>query len=48
MKWQGFGSTTGERVNRFVIKVRHSRSVLVLAAVTALIIVATASFKWGG
>lgn len=48
MKWQGFGSTAGERVNKFVITVRHSRSILVIAAVTALIIVAAASAKWGG
>lgn len=48
MKWQGFGSTAGERVNKMVISARHSRSILVIAAVTALIVVAAATMKWGG
>ena len=50
MKWQGFDNTTsaGDKVNKMVVSLKHSRSMLVIAAVTALIIVATASFKWGG
>jgi len=47
MKWQGF-EKSAEKANKFVISVRHSRSILVIAAVTALIIVAAATAKWGG
>lgn len=48
MKWQGHNPKAVDRVNKTVIKIQNSRSVLVMAAVTALIILATASNKWGG
>ena len=48
MKWQGYNEKASDRVNKFVVKVQNSRSILVMAAVTALIVVATAGSKWGG
>lgn len=48
MKWQGNNEKAAQRVNGLIIRVMNNRSLLVLAALAAVIVAATASFKWGG
>ena len=48
MKWHGYNEKAAERVSKVYFKVVNSRSIFVLGALTALIIVAAASAKWGG
>lgn len=48
MKWQGYNDKAADRVNNFFVKIQNSRSILVTIAVTALVILATSTSKWGG
>lgn len=48
MKWKGYGEKATDRVTKSYVKVINSRSILVTIAVTALIVLATASSKWKG
>jgi hypothetical protein len=48
MKWQGHNEKAADRVTDFVVKVFKGRSILVLTALTAVIVTAAASHKWGG
>ncbi|MFA7566362.1 MAG: hypothetical protein WCY01_04995 [Alkalispirochaeta sp.] len=48
MKWQGYNEKAADRVNKLFIKAQTSRSILVMIAVTALVVIATSSSKWGG
>ncbi len=48
MKWQGYNEKAAERMNGFVVRIINSRSILVLIALAAMVVVAAATNKWGG
>ena len=48
MKWQGYEKKATDKVNGLVIKVTNSRSIFVMVALAALVVVAAATNKWGG
>lgn len=48
MKWQGHNEQAANRVTDFAAKVFKGRSILVLTVLTAVIVTAAASYKWGG
>tara|TARA_B100000614_G_scaffold8871_2_gene8045 strand:- start:155 stop:301 length:147 start_codon:yes stop_codon:yes gene_type:complete len=48
MKWEGYNDKAADRMNDVLAKVFKGRSLLVLTALTALVVTAAASWKWGG
>lgn len=48
MKWQGHNGKAAERVSNFAVRVLNSRSMVVLTVIAVLVLVASASWKWGG
>ncbi len=46
MKWQGYNETVTNHVDNAVFKIFKGRSLLVIASLAAVVMVAAASSKW--